>query len=140
MKGHTENGKFHPHTQYKKVGRKKREPFPVASDGVKVDKKQLIQMQRQPRNKRTDYEPDQGWNGIALSIPQLSRMYNNCDSEFAHEGKANLNAIKNYYKGSATHQHARTSCDEYKGYCYYCGLNLDATDEINVQKRTVLQE
>ena len=45
MKGHMENGKFHPHTQYKGV-RKAKEPFPVIVDGVKLNQKQLSQMQR----------------------------------------------------------------------------------------------
>ena len=84
-------------------------------------------MQRQPRRRRV--EPDEGWEGVALSIPQLAKMYEHCDSGFAKDGKASENAIANYYKGSATHQHARSSCPTHKGYCYYCGLNLDALDK-----------
>jgi hypothetical protein len=40
------DGKFHPMNKYKLISRKKREPFPVTKDGVKVSQRQLIQMQR----------------------------------------------------------------------------------------------
>jgi len=46
MKGHMQDGKFHPHTDYKKVSRMKREPFRVTKDGVKITQRELIQMQR----------------------------------------------------------------------------------------------
>jgi uncharacterized protein YkuJ len=47
MKGHMQDGKFHPHTTYKAKSRKKRqEPFDVEKDGVKISQAKLIQMQR----------------------------------------------------------------------------------------------
>lgn len=45
-KGFTKDGKFRPITDYKKVSRKKREPFRVTKDGVKITQRELIQMQR----------------------------------------------------------------------------------------------
>ncbi len=129
MKGFKDSkNNFHPIKSYKKVGRKKREPFDITKDGVKISQKQLISMQRQPRRRRE--EPDRGWEKLALSTAQLEKMYINCKSNFAENGQASHNAIINTYTGSATsHVHGRTSCEAYKGYCYYCGLNIDALDE-----------
>ena len=48
MKGFKDsNNNFHPIKSYKKVGRKKREPFQVKPDGVKISQGKLIQMQKE---------------------------------------------------------------------------------------------
>jgi len=53
MKGFKDSNKnFHPIKSYKKVTRKKREPFDITKDGVKISQKQLVSMQRQPRKAR----------------------------------------------------------------------------------------
>jgi len=57
-KGHMQDGKFHPHTQYirkNKSPRKKREPFDVKKDGVKIDQRKLVQMQRADVGRRKRY-------------------------------------------------------------------------------------
>jgi len=51
MKGHMQDGKFHPHTTYKAKPRKKREEktFDKEKDGVKmpeISQAKLMQMQR----------------------------------------------------------------------------------------------
>ena len=128
------DGKFHPHSEYKGV-RKAREPFPVVVDGVKLNQKQLALMQREAgiRGRR---DPDAGWEGLALSTTQLEKMYVNCKSNFAENGEARHNAILNTYTGSATsHVHGRTSCEKYSGYCYYCGLNINALEEKQLAKQ-----
>jgi len=53
-----QDGKFHPHTPYKKVKRirKKKEPFEVTRDGVKIDQQKLIQMGRADVGKRKRHE------------------------------------------------------------------------------------
>ncbi len=78
MKGHMQDGKFHPHIDYKKVSRKKREPFPITKDGVKITQKELIQMQRADvgRRKRVPLEKgdmvrieETGEIGTVIKIP-----------------------------------------------------------------------
>jgi len=64
MKGHMQDGKFHPHTDYKKVSRKKREPFSVTKNRVKVSQRELIQMQR----------ADVGRRRRTLTMPKLQRV------------------------------------------------------------------
>ena len=139
MKGHMEKDGFHPHRVHKGVSFKEREPFEVKTVGVKVSQKDLIQMQRQPRNKRD--EPDRGWEGLALSTRQLEKMYISCKSNFAENGEASHNAILNTYTGSATsHVHGRTSCEKYNGYCYYCGLNINALEEKQLGEQKIRKE
>jgi len=57
MKGHMEDGKFHPHTEYKKATRKKRLDYTdeelIANAGVKIDRKKGVRLQRDPKIKRT---------------------------------------------------------------------------------------
>ena len=141
MKGHMQDGRFHPHTQYKKVTRKAREPFPVKSTGVKIPQRTLAQMQRDAGVRGKRIEPDKGWQGMALSTKQLEEMFKHCNSNFADNGEAGHNAILNTYTGSATsHVHGRTSCEEYKGYCYYCGLNINALEEKQLAEQNIRKE
>ena len=61
MKGFTKDNKFHPITDYKKkdgVTRKKKEPFAVTRDGVKLSQLDLIQMQRADIGKGRRYAMD----------------------------------------------------------------------------------
>lgn len=53
--GFMRDDKFHPIKPYTKKGvtRKKREPFPVTTDGVKLDQRKLIQMQRADVGRRS---------------------------------------------------------------------------------------
>ena len=74
------------------------------------------------RKARWQQNTDEGWQGRALSIPQLKQMLDTQNPELSSTNAED--AIKQYYKGSATHQHARTSHPDYKNYCHYCGLNL----------------
>ena len=70
LKGHMEDGKFHPHKPYQKGVRKSRDQ--------KAKTRGIVRKQR-------DSE-DHGWNGIALSVSQLAQMYKKCDSNFAKDG------------------------------------------------------
>lgn len=45
-KGFIKDKKFHPISNYTSVKRKKREPFKVTKDGVKISQKELVQMGR----------------------------------------------------------------------------------------------
>src|SRR3990172_8922009 len=61
MKGFTKDNKFHPITDYKKkdgVIRKKKEPFAVTRDGVKLSQLDLVQMQRADIGKGRRYAMD----------------------------------------------------------------------------------
>jgi len=61
LKGFTKDNKFHPITDYKKkdgVTRKKKEPFAVTRDGVKLSQLDLIQMQRADIGKGRRYAMD----------------------------------------------------------------------------------
>jgi len=67
-------------------------------------------------------DPDEGWQGRALSIPQLKVMLDTQNPELSSTNAER--AIKQYYIGSATHVHARSSHPNYPNYCHHCGLNL----------------
>jgi hypothetical protein len=67
MKGFTKDNKFHPIIDYKAVKkseRKKKEPFPVTTDGVKLSRLELIQMQRADIGRGRRYAMD-------MPIPML---------------------------------------------------------------------
>ena len=117
MKGYKDDsGKFHP------IGN---------SNGVRKSRDQSLKTQGVRMQREVDVIriKDAGWQGTALDIAQLAQMYKKCNSHFAKDGMEWVNAEKNYYTGSAgSHVHSRSSCPEYSGYCYYCGLNLDALD------------
>ena len=70
-------------------------------------------------------EPDEGWQGRALSIPQLKRMLDIQNPELSSTNADR--AIKQYYIGSATHVHGRSSHPDFPNRCYYCGLHLGAS-------------
>ena len=69
-------------------------------------------------------EPDEGWQGRALSIPQLKRMLDIQNPELSSTNADR--AIKQHYIGSASaHVHARSSHPDFPNRCYYCGLSLN---------------
>jgi len=70
-------------------------------------------------------EPDEGWQGRALSIPQLKRMLDTQNPELSSTNADR--AIKQHYIGSATHVHGRSSHPDFPNRCYYCGLHLGAS-------------
>jgi len=165
MKGHMQDGKFHPHTDYKKGTRKSRDQK-VKTTGVQVERKARAPTDYCPvckyditrstkeevrqhikdhiemdvhshheahhegvcdcggdfKSVRKAREPDEGWQGRALSIPQLKQMLDTQNPELSSTNADR--AIKQYYIGSATHQHARSSHPDYPNYCHHCGLNL----------------
>ena len=170
-----ENGKFHPHTEYKKGTRKSRDQkdrtkgvrlarnetfdsrYPTPRIGKDIPdstrndpkyigrareriehlgdretaKRVLLEEGYEHRvikraldlqyGKERKARVDEGWQGRALSIPQLKKML---DAQYPESSTNAEDAIKQYYIGSATHQHARTTHPDYKNYCHHCGLNL----------------
>jgi len=112
MKGHMQDGKFHPHTEYKKGTRKKRLDYTdkelIANAGVKINKKKGVRMKREveldvsnPLNESTTPKRTKAMlmkletKNPVLSEKEINWMKNNINGSFMNsKGKTNEFGMK----------------------------------------------